>query len=117
MEDTFPGLNGQTGPEDEPMNFNELYLQAQGLQQTATNAIQAGEGGSRPQSIVRDAAQRLIAAATSLNGHGPQLGRARVYPEMTWTDILALALAISNWANQGRSEQTEDASLVVKGAP
>lgn len=111
MEESFRGLNGQTGSKDEPMSIYDIYLQAQGLQQTAANAIKVDQGGSRPQSIVRDAAQRLIAAATQLHGPAPKLGRSRVYPEMTWTEVFALAKAVGDWADQHRNQQTSQEHL------
>ena len=118
MQDSVLGgtPNSDPSPAGEPMNFHELYLHAQGLRQTALNAVNAGQGGNHPQSIVRDAAERLVAAAIVLSGEAPALGNARIHPQMTWSEVLAFAESVSAWATL-RQEQQAQASSASPARP
>ena len=82
------------------MNKSELYKQAMGLKRSAEKALNTGKAEERAESIVRTAAQNLIWSAIRCDSNNSGMNSLKTSPEMKWSEIYAIASAVSEFARE-----------------
>jgi hypothetical protein len=84
------------------MNKNELFRQAMGLKRSAEKALNMGKADQPAESIVRRAAQNLIWSAIRCDSNDSGIASLKTSPGMTWSEVLAVASAIAEFATEGK---------------
>ena len=76
------------------MNEQELYSQANGLQETAHAMIKAGHGNDVAEASTLAAVEALVQAGKELKGNNPIVAALEVRSGITWGEVLTIATAI-----------------------
>ncbi len=76
------------------MNEQELYSQANGLQETVHTMIKAGHANDVVEASARAAVEALVQAGKQFKGNNPVVAALEVRPGLTWGEVLTIATAI-----------------------